>query len=235
MKLVPIVVTLAALTLGGCSTVPPSPVAPVGPASTAAPVPTAATPIVPTPTTTTPEPSPSSAAPQPAPSASEVVVRVIDGDTFVVASGRTVRVLGIDSCETDTAAGSRATLRAEGLLAGTSVLLKVEPGVGVDRYGRALRYVELPGGRDFGSAMVREDHTGVYQGRNDASAAYISALTALDGNGRTCSDPVAPVPTSANVPDADVPPPNPPNPRSPVGRDGDGDGLCNESTVPVPC
>ena len=70
-------------------------------------------------------------------------------------------------------------------MSGGRVALGVEPGVDRDRYGRLLRYVEVPGRGDLGEFLVRFPHTGVYQGRNDASPAYRQRLAALD-DGRTC-------------------------------------------------
>ncbi len=51
----------------------------------------------------------------------------------------------------------------------------------LDRYGRHLRYVQYgTNHEDFGEYMVRNDHTGVYQGRHDASPDYVTRLYALD-------------------------------------------------------
>ena len=189
---------------------------------------------------------------------------MIDGDTFEL-NGRRVRVLGIDSCELETPGGGRAKLQAEALLLGRAVTLQTEPGVDTDRNGRLLRYVSVAG-TDFGDQMVTYDHTGVYEGDNDASATYVARLQGADTSGRTCGAfPVttttepAPEPDDddVDVPDVDAPNRAAPNRAAPdadapdldrprrssgggggggrVGRDGDGDGLCNESTVPVPC
>ena len=172
------------------------------------------------------------------------VTRVIDGDTFEIGP-RTIRVLGIDACEASTDAGDAATAQARSLLLAGLITLTAEPGVDTDRYDRELRYVRLADGRDFGTVMVAANHTAVYQGENDASPGYVAQLRAADPNGRTCDEP-APTTTTApqvdeddeaNVPDVDAPNRDRSNRSSGgrVGRDGDGDGLCNESTVPVPC
>jgi endonuclease YncB( thermonuclease family) len=108
------------------------------------------------------------------------VARVIDGDTFELADGRVVRVLGIDSCEMETPGGGQAKLAAQDVLLNTHVVLTAEPGVDTDRYGRLLRYVTTAGNGDLGEHLVRFDHTGVYQGRNDASEAYLARLYARD-------------------------------------------------------
>ncbi|MFC5230299.1 excalibur calcium-binding domain-containing protein [Pseudonocardia zijingensis] len=125
---------------------------------------------------------------------------VTDGDTFDIASGETVRVLGIDSCEAGTDAGPEATSDARAVLAGAQVTLRAEPGVDRDRYGRLLRYVDVPGTGDFGEHMVTRKHTGVYQGRNDAAQEYVTRLRSLDQDGRTCDQPKpAPAPAVADV------------------------------------
>ena len=114
---------------------------------------------------------------------SVVVIRVIDGDTFVVAGGQRIRVLGIDAAERETFAGVAATRDAERLLRGQRVILTAEPGADHDAYGRALRYVQLPDGRDFGEVMVAARHTTVYAGRHHASLSYVDRLRALDQGG----------------------------------------------------
>lgn len=131
-------------------------------------------------------------------SSEDRVARVIDGDTFELADGRKVRVLGIDSCESDTPGGPLATAKARELLVGP-IELRAEPGVDEDRFGRLLRYVQTSSG-DFGEAMVGYDHTGIYQGDNDASEAYVTGLYAHDldhaaspPSGRECGEYPPPV------------------------------------------
>jgi len=131
---------------------------------------------------------------------SVTVAKVVDGDTFTLANGDRVRVLGIDSCESDTPGGRDATAAAERLLRGSQVTLTAEPGVDRDRYQRLLRYVVVDG-HDFGEQMVRFDHTGVYAGANDASPAYLATLYASDlmyaatpPAGRVCGQTPPPAP-----------------------------------------
>jgi micrococcal nuclease len=151
------------------------------------------------------------------------VSRVVDGDTFEIFDGRTIRVLGIDSCEMITPGGQQAKSTAESLLAiGGPITMTAEPGVDTDRYGRLLRYVQLNGGRsDFGEEMVKDDHTGVSQGENDPSPEYVQRLYAADlvnaknpPSGRDCGEPtpavVAPAPAPAARPEPEpAPAPNP--------------------------
>lgn len=141
------------------------------------------------------------AAPVPA-AVSEVatVAEVDDGDTFTLTDGRTVRVLGVDSCEGDTGPGRAATADATALIDGATVTLRPEPGVDRDRYGRALRYVAVPDGRDLATIMVARPHTGVYLG-GDAAPSYVAALQAVDDGPRRCADATtAPQPSAARAP-----------------------------------
>lgn len=120
------------------------------------------------------------------------VVRVIDGDTFVSDQGNStsIRILGIDSCENtgiEKPGGRRATEQAQKLLpVGSTVTLIREEGVNLDMYDRALRYVRLNDGRDYGGVMVVENHTAVYQGENDSNRDYLLELRDLDKDGRNC-------------------------------------------------
>ena len=100
------------------------------------------------------------------------VVRVVDGDTLVVArsEGETrVRAIGIDTPESVTpdqpaeCFGPEASQRAEQLLAGTSVMLRGDPTQDrTDRYGRELDYVWLPDGRLFNHVMLTEGYAREY-------------------------------------------------------------------------
>lgn len=150
--------------------------------------------------TTTPAPvaAPTSSSPYVAPVAAPTtsaapsgvaVTRVIDGDTFEIAGGQRVRVLGIDSCEIGTYGGTQAKQSAEIALDGESVVLEQEPGVDRDRYGRLLRYVSTGYGSDFGESMVGATHTGAARGDSDASDARLAELRERDSGGRDCSEP----------------------------------------------
>ncbi len=147
-----------------------------------------------------------------------MVTRVIDGDTFEVSGAVKVRVLGIDSCESGTPGGTRATRAAEAAILGQPVRLTAQSGVDLDRYGRELRYVSYAGG-DFAEMMVRADHTAIYaKGRNDASPAVQARLRSLDGNGRSCGAPTSnPAPTTRRPVAVGTPKPAPrPKPRPAV-------------------
>lgn len=113
------------------------------------------------------------------------VARVVDGDTLKLGDGQRVRLLGVDACEASTPQGSAATAATERFVDGRAVVLGVEPGVDRDRFGRLLRYVSVPGRGDLGEFLVAFPHTGIYQGRNDASPANRARLEARE-DGRDC-------------------------------------------------
>lgn len=171
----------------------------------------------------TPTPPPTSApTPTPSPAGEQVtVLRVKDGDSFLLVDGREVRVLGIDSCELSSPAGPAAKAAAAALLNGTTITLRSEPGVELDRFDRMLRYVDVPSSHgllDFGVEMVGADHTGIYAGHNDASPSYLDLLRDADHGGRNCdagaaiapraavAAPVRPTPKTATKTKAATPP-----------------------------
>ncbi|MCM0639517.1 thermonuclease family protein [Cellulomonas wangsupingiae] len=117
------------------------------------------------------------------------VVRVVDGDTLIVArpEGETrVRVIGIDTPESVApdqpveCFGPEAAQRAEQLLAGTSVMLRGDPTQDrTDKYGRELDYVWLPDGRLFNHVMLVEGYALEYTFA--APYAYQSEFRAAEG------------------------------------------------------
>lgn len=117
-----------------------------------------------------------------------VVTEIVDGDTIRVrdAAGEqvTVRVLGIDTPETKKPGysvgcwGPEATAFARTTLQGQSVDLVGDPTQeAVDRYGRTLAYVVLPGGVDYGveAARAGAGRSYVFEGRPVARHAEIVA------------------------------------------------------------
>jgi micrococcal nuclease len=96
-----------------------------------------------------------------APSSARVdvaVLRVVDGDTIVVAlggaKGTKVRLIGIDTPERDDCFYDAATDRMRALVGGRSVKL-VRDVSETDRYGRLLRYVYV--GSEFVNATMVSD------------------------------------------------------------------------------
>jgi micrococcal nuclease len=89
------------------------------------------------------------------------VVRVVDGDTVVLAGLGSSRIVGVDTPETvkpDTPVqcfGPRASASSKHVLGAAGrvrYLVAVEP---VDAYGRRLVYLWLPDGRFFNAMLVR--------------------------------------------------------------------------------
>ncbi|MDQ0425555.1 MULTISPECIES: thermonuclease family protein [Cellulomonas] len=96
------------------------------------------------------------------------VVRVVDGDTLIVAKPdreTRVRLIGIDTPESVApdrpveCFGPEASARTTELLAGQTVTLRGDPTQdGVDQYGRELDYVWLPDGRLLNHVLVAEGY-----------------------------------------------------------------------------
>lgn len=106
------------------------------------------------------------------PSAPEAsVVRVIDGDTFAVATGEHIRILNIDTaemppraeCDREAELALQAKARLRNLLDAGEVEL-VQQGRDQDRYGRLLRRVRV-GEQDVGEVLVREGLAQRWRGR----------------------------------------------------------------------
>ena len=93
------------------------------------------------------------------------VTRVIDGDTFVIATGERIRVRNFDTpelrsyaCPEEKVAAQGARRAARALLARQTVRLSIS---GKDRYGRMVADVSVlkPGGADdFVDSMVSTGH-----------------------------------------------------------------------------
>lgn len=90
---------------------------------------------------------------------SDIVVRVVDGDTVVLRSAGKSRLIGVDTPEVfgrpgcfgeEASAFAKQTLRP-------GIPVKVERDVeSSDRYGRSLVYLTLPDGRSFNELLVDE-------------------------------------------------------------------------------
>lgn len=86
------------------------------------------------------------------------VIRVIDGDTFVIEGGERVRVIGINAPEMKTKYGAPAKQHLFALIDGQTV--DIEPdhiSNDKDVYGRLLRYVYL-NGTDINKKMVTDGY-----------------------------------------------------------------------------
>jgi endonuclease YncB( thermonuclease family) len=100
------------------------------------------------------------------PPASGVVERVVDGDTFVLASGDRVRMIGIDTPETVHPTrgvepyGKQASDFSKSLLSGKRVRLVYDVQAR-DRYGRLLAYVYLADGTFVNAELVKRGYAQV--------------------------------------------------------------------------
>lgn len=96
------------------------------------------------------------------------VVKVIDGDTFVIAmNGKnvTMRLIGVDTPETVDprkpvqCLGREASEKAKEILSGASVRLEMDPLQGeLDKYGRLLAYAFLESGVNVAEHMIIEGY-----------------------------------------------------------------------------
>jgi len=89
---------------------------------------------------------------------SALVERVIDGDTVVIAGGKSVRLLGLDAPALDEPGGAEASARLRELVVGRTVRIRhAAPLTGRvdDMYGRLLARI-LVAGRDVGRILLSE-------------------------------------------------------------------------------
>jgi micrococcal nuclease len=82
------------------------------------------------------------------------VGRVIDGDTFDLADGTRVRLIGVDAPERGKTGYEAATERLRNLLEGQSVELQADVS-DTDTYNRLLRYVYVEG--DFINEIIAKE------------------------------------------------------------------------------
>lgn len=112
------------------------------------------------------------APPQHAPANGTRIVRVIDGDTVVIAGGERVRILNIDTAEmpprSRCAAEARLALAARArlsqLVQSSDEVVLSSAGRDRDQYGRQLRLIRLDG-VDVGEQLVREGLAKRWRGR----------------------------------------------------------------------
>lgn len=103
----------------------------------------------------------------PTPAGAQVVERVVDGDTIIVAGIGRVRLIGVDTPETVDPRrpvqffGREASAFAKRLLEGKSVRLEYDQ-PRTDRYGRTLAYVWLPDGPMANREIIRRGYGHAY-------------------------------------------------------------------------
>ncbi len=114
--------------------------------------------------------------------AGELVARVVDGDTYELAGGEKVRLVGIDTPELHESSklrsdaersgvtknvikilGKKAKQYARRLVEGRRVMLRRDSQTGDrDRYGRLLRYVFLEDGTSINLKMISDGYAHAY-------------------------------------------------------------------------
>ncbi len=131
------------------------------------------------------------------------VTRWVDGDTVETTRG-VVRLIGIDTPERDSC-GFRAALRHAQEIAPVGSRIRLGNPASVvnrDDYGRKLRYVSTPAGRDLGMAQIRDGARARFDGSDGyqwhrKQAAYHRADATHGGYGCTTS---GAVPVGADCP-----------------------------------
>jgi len=139
-----------------------------------------------------------------APAATSIVTEVLDGDTIVIETGEHIRFIGIDTPERGRCGSTEATANMRNMVYGKAVILTAGARDDVDKYGRLLRYVDLPDGTDTGLAQI----TGGYAVARYDSAVYYANCAAARAAG------VAPLHVG--------------DPGYRKGLDRDGDGIACE-------
>jgi len=85
---------------------------------------------------------------------SALVTRIVDGDTFIIDGGQSIRILGIDADEKDSLCYETAKLRLEDAIGNQTVTLEIGP-KDKDVYSRLLRYVFVAD-ENISVTLVRE-------------------------------------------------------------------------------
>lgn len=137
-------------------------------------------------------------APAPAPAApTAIVTRVIDGDTVELDNGDTVRLIGIDAPEIGQPCADMAKQLVENQALNKPVSLPGGARDDRDRYGRALRYVDIDIVNDVGMNLLRSgmavpryNSTDGY-GSHPREAAYAAAAAPLCGGQAPAPQPPA--------------------------------------------
>jgi endonuclease YncB( thermonuclease family) len=184
----------------------------------AASITTAAAPATTKATTTTVAPTTTTLMPIPvAPTTTVAALRVtsvVDGDTLDLSDGTVIRLIGIDTPESDQCGYGDATAVMAGLVTGFDITLLPGARDDVDRYGRLLRYVEANGIDvnlamiESGRAIARYDGRDGY-GEHPRQAAYVAADEATPSLNQCVVPLAAPVPSTpaTATPATTTPPP----------------------------
>lgn len=90
-----------------------------------------------------------------------LVVNVIDGDTFKIASGETIRLICIDAPELGQAGGNESKSFLESLILGQQVILEKDVSE-TDDYNRLLRYAYI-NNTFINRELVKQCHASVWR------------------------------------------------------------------------
>lgn len=93
----------------------------------------------------------------------------VDGDTVRLASGASVRVIGVDTPERGECGYDRATAFTDRFVSRGFRLKKSATTDNMDHYDRMLRYVRKPNGADLGAKLIKK---GLANARYDSTDGY---------------------------------------------------------------
>lgn len=116
------------------------------------------------------------------------VVRVIDGDTFEIEGGQTIRLITTDTPETVHPSkpvecmGKEASAKTKELIEGKTVRLEKDVSE-TDRYGRLLRYVYLEDGRMLNEVLIQEGFANAVSYPPDVK--YLDRLRAAEASAKS--------------------------------------------------
>jgi micrococcal nuclease len=115
--------------------------------------------------------------PAPKQSQRDIVCRIVDGDTFIMSSGKTVRILCIDTPETGEKYYDEAKAFLDSLIIGKEVSLQVGK-ESSDRYGRTLAEIFVDT-LNIGRAILKAGLAQLYlfQDNTGLKDKYVQALT----------------------------------------------------------
>jgi endonuclease YncB( thermonuclease family) len=102
-------------------------------------------------------------------SAAAPIDYVVDGDTIRLDNGVYVRLIGIDTPEVGQCGYDAAKRTLDRLLGDETAMLNPITVDDTDRYGRLLRYVDTPDGRDAGKILLKR---GLATARYDSRDGY---------------------------------------------------------------
>ncbi|MFH1999209.1 MAG: thermonuclease family protein [Planctomycetota bacterium] len=95
--------------------------------------------------------------------ASDLVERIVDGDTLILACGQCVRLKGIDTPEQDQAGYAEAGNALRTLVEGQKVTLSFDDHEKTDTYGRLLAFLSTPSCDSVNRALIANGWAWIYR------------------------------------------------------------------------